>query len=376
MSIQRSWQTSSGSLRLAPPPAGATPKHPPVYLAGPWVPFFLKGEGTIIPSQRKRAMTNENISGFLNSIAEAKRAFDAEPEYQRQIAELERDKQRLSETVAQRELRIHQLKQDQETLTQRLRSAEVERDDAGFRALEEADRVSALLTLVRGFVGDGLKAISAVEGQEQIVVSRTALDRDHDVLIEQRDHIVRVEGELQQLRDDMRLAQEQLTRPFAGATSSSSGDTTDPYFTPYEWPSDMPGQRVVDPTTAPTPSSAELQPEISASSVTSGSIEHPAIQEQTSFNHVPEGQSDGPFAKTVEPHVEPVSLTTAETATAAVLNASPPERNRDESTRFKGRKYYDVTYFVPLHEWLSKGGTREDYDWRPLPEANRASNFS
>jgi len=26
-----------------------------------------------------------------------------------------------------------------------------------------------LLTLVRGFVGDGLKAISAVEGQEQIV---------------------------------------------------------------------------------------------------------------------------------------------------------------------------------------------------------------
>jgi len=40
------------------------------------------------------------------------------------------------------------------------------------------ERVSALLTLVRGFVGDGLKAISAVEGVEQIVVSRTALDRD------------------------------------------------------------------------------------------------------------------------------------------------------------------------------------------------------
>src|SRR5882724_9122668 len=141
-------------------------------------------------------MTNENISGFLNSIAEAKRAFDAEPEYRRQIAELERDKQRLGETVAQRELRIHQLKQDQETLTAKLRSAEVERDDAGFRALEEADRVSALLTLVRGFVGDGLKAISAVEGQEQIVVSRAALDRDHDVILEQRGYIERVEMEL------------------------------------------------------------------------------------------------------------------------------------------------------------------------------------
>jgi len=167
-------------------------------------------------------MTNENISGFLNSIAEAKRAFDAEPEYQRQIAELERDKQRLGETVASRELRIHQLKQDQETLTQRLRSAEVERDDAGFRALEEADRVSALLTLVRGFVGDGLKAISAVEGQEQIVVSRAALDRDHDELANEKrltealeDKIKEGEAQLAALHEDMRLAQEQLTRPFA-----------------------------------------------------------------------------------------------------------------------------------------------------------------
>src|SRR6266850_4948206 len=135
-------------------------------------------------------MTNENISGFLNSIAEAKRAFDAEPEYQSRIAELERDKQRLGETVASRELRIHQLKQDQETLTQRLRSAEVERDDAGFRALEEADRVSALLTLVRGFVGDGLKAISAIEGQEQIVVSRAMIDAEAHRANEFEKHLV------------------------------------------------------------------------------------------------------------------------------------------------------------------------------------------
>jgi len=327
-------------------------------------------------------MTNENISGFLNSIAEAKRAFDAEPEYQRQIAELERDKQRLGETVASRELRIHQLKQDQETLTAKLRSAEVERDDAGFRALEEADRVSNLLALVRGFVGDGLKAISTVEGQEQIVVSRAMIDAEAHRANEFERHLAETQNELQQLRDDMRLAQEQLTRPFAGATSSSSGDTTGPYFKPYEWPGDMPGQREADPTTAHTPSSAEPQEVSNVSSVAGGSIEHPATQEQTSFNHVPEGQSDGPFASNVTSGntSKPViaSSPSVESETSAVSNASqtPPERNRDESTRFKGRKYYDVTYFVPLHEWLSKGGTREDYDWRPLPEANRASNFS
>ncbi len=326
-------------------------------------------------------MTNENISGFLNSIAEAKRAFDAEPEYQSRIAELERDKQRLGETVAQRELRIHALKQDQETLTQRLRSAEVERDDAGFRALEEADRVSSLLTLVRGFVSDGLKAISAVEGQEQIVVSRAALDRDHDELANEKrltealeDKIKEGEAQLAALHEDMRLAQEQLTRPFAGAISSSSGDTMAPLYEPADW-----GERATDPTTAPTPSSAEPQEVSNASSVGSGSTETDGIGRQLIK---PTGQSDGPFASNVtsgdtsEPVI--VSSPSVESETSAVSSASqtPPERNRDESTRFKGRKYYDVTYFVPLHEWLSKGGTREDYDWRPLPEVNRASNFS
>jgi|SRR5882724_10162973 len=324
------------------------------------------------PLRKVKAMTNENISGFLNSIAEAKRAFDAEPEYQSRIAELERDKQRLGETVASRELRIHALKQDQETLTAKLRSAEVERDDAGFRALEEADRVSSLLTFVRGFVGDGLKAISAVEGQEQIVVSRAMIDAEAhraNELEQSRDDMhnrwVESQRELQQVQDDMRLAQEQLTRPFAGATSSSIAEGMAPLYEPADW-----GERATDPTTAPTPSSAEPQEATNVSSVGSGLIEPQ------------EGQSDGPFASNVtsgdtsEPVI--VSSLSVESETSAVSSASqtPPERNRDESTRFKGRKYYDVTYFVPLHEWLLKGGTREDYDWRPLPEANRASNFS
>jgi len=325
-------------------------------------------------------MTNENISGFLNSIAEAKRAFDAEPEYVARIAELERDKQRLGETVASRELRIHQLKQDQETLTQRLRSAEVERDDAGFRALEEADRVSALLTLVRGFVGDGLKAISAVEGVEQIVVSKPALDGQLNELNEMREQLLSTQAELAALRDDMRLAQEQLTRPFPteGAialtpvhdTSSSSGDTMAPLYEPADW-----GQRAVDPTTAPTSSSAAGQTvDLNASSVGSGLTETTSMTGALTGTGWHEGQSDGPFASadiTPTTQSETASSQSATAGEGVVSNASPPERNRDESTRFKGRKYYDVTYFVPLHEWLSKGGTREDYDWRPLPEANR-----
>src|SRR5712664_4136290 len=268
-------------------------------------------------------MTNESISGFLTSIAEAKRAFDAEPEYQQRIKDLEQDQRRLGETIASRELRIHELKNELDRQTQALRSAEVERDDAGFRALEEADKVQGLLTLVRQYVGDGLKAISAVEGQESIVISS---------------------------------AQDQLHRPFAPDTSSSGGEGMDP------WSNKSTDQRVVDPTIASTPSSAEPQEVSNVSSAGSGLIE---------------GQSDGPFVAQAQsqPESQTVGLDTAETEMSAVSSASPSERNRDRATFFKGRRYFDVTYYVPLHQWLAEGGTREDYEWKPS-EFSRASHNS
>ncbi len=327
-------------------------------------------------------MTNESISGFLNSIAEAKRAFDAEPEHLQRIADLEADQRRLGDTIAARELRIHSLKQDNDALLGKLRSVEAERDDAGFRALEEADRVSNLLGTLRQFVGDGLKVISAVTGEEQVIISKESLTDINKVNHEQAQAIAGLTSqvaqraeELEHLQRDMRYAQEQLQRPLAsqGATAQSSSNVegTDPYFKPYEWPSDMPGQSE----TVPTASASDPIPQGLGN-------EPPATQEQTSFNHVPEGQSEGPFASPVHTQSETASSGTATSTDGVPSSASPPERNRDRSTFFTGRKYFDITYFVPLHQWLNEGGSREDYYWRPaeanvpLPEANRASHNS
>jgi len=289
-------------------------------------------------------------------MSEAKRAFDAEPMYQKQIAELEKDKQRLGETIAARELRIHELKRNEEVITQALRSAEVERDDAGFRALEEADKVQGLLTLVRQYVGDGLKAISAVEGQESIVISSAQHQGNITSIGLLEDANRELKDEIQQLQDNLRLAQEQLHRPFAPDTSSSGGEGMDP------WSNKSTDQRVVDPTIASTPSSAEPQEVSNVSSAGSGLIE---------------GQSDGPFVAQAQsqPESQTVGLDTAETEMSAVSSASPSERNRDRATFFKGRRYFDVTYYVPLHQWLAEGGTREDYEWKPS-EFSRASHNS
>jgi len=345
------------------------------------------------PLTEPKAMTNESISGFLNSIAEAKRAFDAEPQYQSRIQQLEGNNLSLSQTIAARELRIHELKNELDRQTQALRSAEVERDDAGFRHLEADDKVQNLLVVVRGFIGDALKVCSAVTGEEQVVISEESLTDINKFNQEQSRSIDNLafnlaerEKELQKLKDDMRLAQEQLTRPFASATLSSAEDGTDPWYRSGCNEEPIPsaigqGQSAPVPTSGSAPIPQGLGNESvtdPTASILQGAPNADALEVQPShaFAASPEGQSDGPFAKTDTTGPVSASSTTVETSTDAVSNASPPERNRDRSTFYKGRKYYDVTYYVPLHSWLDGGGTKEDYDWRPLPEVNRASHNS
>jgi len=335
-------------------------------------------------------MTNESISGFLNSIAEAKRAFDAEPEHLQRIQDLEVDQRRLGDTIATRELRIHSLKQDNDALLGKLRSVEAERDDAGFRALEEADRVSALLTLVRQFVGDGLKAISAVEGKESVVVSKADLEAKSKEISDLRWEVGESNRKLQQAQDDMSLAQEQLTRPFApsAATSSSQGEGTDPSSgrekwrgsgnTEWQFP-DSAGLFERQSEAVPTVSDSAPIPPTSGNEPSEADVQ---VHMNTYHMSKAEGQSEGPFATQAPIQSETASSGTASISTDAVSNASPPERNRDRSTFFTGRKYFDVTYFVPLHQWLNEGGSREDYYWRPaeanvpLPVASQASHRS
>src|SRR5260370_13179095 len=167
-------------------------------------------------------MTNHSdINLFLNSISEAKRALDAEPGHLHRIRELEKLLGEHGDTIAKRELHIHSLKQDHETLQQKLRSVEAERDDAGFRALEETDKVQSMLALLRRFIMDATVCVAHVEGVEPPVVMKAEAIRLHDAqVVEQtrRIHDLEMqlstkEMELQGLQASMAHAQEQLARP-------------------------------------------------------------------------------------------------------------------------------------------------------------------
>jgi hypothetical protein len=209
-------------------------------------------------------MTNPNdISAVLLSISEAKRALDAEPQYRRHIHELEQKLIIDGQTIASREQRIHELKQSEEALQAKLRSVEAERDEAGFRALEESDKVSALSTLVRSYVGDCLKTLAAVEGKapplliakdeyDSLIQANKDLDKRISEVEYERDS-ARANDELAQAA--LKAAREQLERkpdpsplgvtidtPHSEPTASSLGETT----------SSGSGESATDPTPAET----------------------------------------------------------------------------------------------------------------------------
>jgi hypothetical protein len=200
-------------------------------------------------------MTNHHITDVLASIGEAKRALDAEPQYQARIRELEHKLLIDGQTIAAREERIHALKQSEESLTAKLRSVEAERDDAGFRLLEESDRVSALSSHLRQVIGDSLKLLEVAGGEPQTLITTKALQAHMDHIAELESSIddIRFEAEAAKAdRDEAQAALQQLREAIAPK--------------PAEPPSV--GERVADPT--PTPfDSTSTTPEGTGSNVES-----------------------------------------------------------------------------------------------------------
>lgn len=196
-------------------------------------------------------MTND-INNFLQSMVEAKRALDNEPVLLATIREHEGHIHRLGETVANRELHIHNLKQSEVSLTRKIREVEAERDETFRLAAEEGDKATAMLALLRGFVQQSLQTIAAVSGGEALAVvpdserqERLSLQADRIALCEQIDKLNhRLEAasiETSQLKNELAEAKTPFVpttmephHPFAGeplspqseAMGSSTGGTS------------------------------------------------------------------------------------------------------------------------------------------------------
>jgi len=234
---------------------------------------------------------SSDINNFLQSMVEAKTALDAMPELRRELEHLKRQVHIQGETIANRELHIHNLKQSEQSLTQKLRSVEAERDDAGFRHLESEDKVQALLKSLHSVVAASLETISAVGGEQLVIASKTEreeLTRLHRLnedmitetgllkieLAETKDHIARAEknwyeaeGRASELKAAIDAANERFRVPEFETTAPPKPIEPLPPLTPLDESGQSAGFSVhedpitqIDGPTTPTETEAQAAP--------------------------------------------------------------------------------------------------------------------
>jgi hypothetical protein len=261
----------------------------------------------VTKDQSKGHAMTEHGHNFIREIAEAYRALEQEPELHHRIKELEHQVNQAQEHNQALELRAIDRTIVMEELRAKVREAEVARDDAELRFLELDEKA-----------GKALAALGNIQANLNDARNDLAPPKPEPVPEPVVDH----------------EAEKLASQPF-DFPSASGGE-------PVVHPLPVDGQDATVPTITPFPSVSESTGE---------------------GQEVPQPLPTAPQEGLIQS--QPVSSTSAETETSAPSHASQPERNRDPATRFTGRRYYDVTYYVPYHAWIEGGGTAEDYNWRP-----------
>ena len=101
------------------------------------------------------------IDNFVGSLVEMAKAYEELPMVQRQLNDLRSELDKAQDTIASREIKIMQLSQEADLLNSRIRSLEVERDDAQFHALEADDRTQRALDFIKATFGNAGSLIQA-----------------------------------------------------------------------------------------------------------------------------------------------------------------------------------------------------------------------
>jgi hypothetical protein len=116
-------------------------------------------------------MTKEG-SNFIREIAEAYQALEILPQREERIRALEAQSIADGERIARLEKRLIDRHNEMETLQARIRSLEVERDDASFRELVAQDQAASAVGTLRTLFSNVGEALKALQPPEAMVTER------------------------------------------------------------------------------------------------------------------------------------------------------------------------------------------------------------
>ncbi|SRR5258707_1712752 len=255
------------------------------------------------------------VDNFVHDLVAMAKAYDTLPGLEAENKQLQEQHLHDGDIISRLELRIIDLKNQQDETLTKLRSVEAERDEAGFRQLETEDKIA---TLVRTFqtvhatVGQGVAAATGSEKDITVMVSA----EEHD---EWEEHKARLAYERVQKAEEARLAAEEAARPKPEAVVDFPVAHAEPW-----------------------------------------AIQSPSAEGQSESPPTPQGVSSEAGQGS------PVEQGQSEPLPTQAGQDQPMASGSDFSKgKYFGKRYHDWNYYVPLASWLEGGGTEKDYNWRP-----------
>lgn len=256
-------------------------------------------------------MTGHQINSLVGDLVAMAQAMEKLPHVEAENARLQQASIADGERIARLELRLQERNEEIASLHQRIAEVTKERDDFGFRHLEEVDKTNALLLAIRNATGSLSQSVNVVDPPkvEPKAEDHKPVDEPHPF----GDH--------------------------GGGTSQliSGNSNGDPGM----------GERVADP------------------------IVHVASTESTVGNSSEGSSSVASAEKLSEGQSEPLPTSSASSqkddsnpsVSESVILPEPV--HSAEPLPYSGKRYYDEPGTISRERWLALGGTNESYDWRP-----------
>lgn len=267
-------------------------------------------------------MSNPN---FVSDLVAMAKAFEELPKVQANLDLSVAEVNRLSDTVADREIAIARLKAEIEALQSDKRKLEAERDDAEFRFLESEDRVKSALDFLRSTFGSAGALIQALEPPAPAApaVPTTPIPAPP--------------------------AEPEVKHQWG------SGFATPPTDAPQA----SPGQSEPDPISAQNTPTGSTVTTGGATNLSDAPSSDPMMVSSLSAEGTPAAQPDPTIAPTPDLPMSPTPEIATEVSSASTAVGTSTDRP------YLNRRYVDVPQFIRLEEWLAGGGTEADYYWRP-----------
>lgn len=246
-----------------------------------------------------------HVGNFVQDLVEMAKAVETVPVLQNELNTI---RLQLDEALRHNqglEQNIVNYKQSIEDLTNKVRSLEVERDDASFRVLEAEDKAHNVLAMARSVaaaVGNMIFELDPPKPEPETPLATEA--------------------------------------PQGSSESNPTGEQ-------------QAGSQEAQPVNTTIPSSE------TASS---------AGSQDTALTTTSDGQSaTDPTQQANQNAAGTTTTNTAQTGESTEAAHNLDAEGSKPLGPYFNKRYYDQPHYMPLHEWLAGDGTETDYHWRPSP---------